>query len=254
MNGKIKIFSKANMLDQNLKMTLVLVITALISIILNNTFVLGELLLQFPKINVYMVPTLKDFILIMLGVVSYVSIMPFNYGRDIWFYENARKNKLQLKKLFSYYNVKKSLGAIKITFSVQLRKFFATLLFMIPSFTLGGYLIFSLRQGIGQLILIVLSVSVILLSVTGAFFSFVFSQRYFLAPYLFYENEPCKVNEIIKLSTQIMENKCFETAMLKLSFFPWWLLCVLIFPTVYVYPYYKLSISFKAITILANNP
>lgn len=253
MNGKIKIFSKANMLDQNLKMTLVLVITALISIILNNTFVLGEILLQMPQLNMYTEPTLKDFILVMSGVISYVVIMPFNYGRDIWFYENARKNKLSVRKLFSYYNVRKSVGAIKITFSVQLRKFFATFLFMTPSFTLGGYLIFALRQGIGQWILIVLSVSVILLSVTGAFFSFVFCQRYFLSSYLWYENEPCRVNEIIKLSTQIMENKCFETAMLKLSFFPWWLLCVLIFPTVYVYPYYKLSISFKAITILANN-
>ncbi len=253
MNGKIKIFSKANMLDQNLKMTLVLVITALISIILNNTFVLGEILLQQPQINLYTEPEIKDFILVMIGVISYVIIMPFNYGRDIWFYENARKNKLSIKKLFSYYSVKKFVGAIKITFSVQLRKFFATFLFMIPSFVLGGYLLYSLRQGIGQWILIVLSVSVILLSVTGAFFAFVISQRYFLSSYLWYENEPCKVNEIIRLSTQIMENKCFETAMLKLSFFPWWLLCVLIFPTVYVYPYYKLSISFKAITILSNN-
>ena len=253
MNGKIKIFSKANMLDQNLKMTLVLVITALISIILNNTFVFSEILLQLPQLNVYTGPTLKDFILVMSGVVSYALIMPFNYGRDIWFYENARKNKLSLKKLFSYYSARKSVGAIKITFFVQLRKFFAALLFMIPSFALGGYLLFALRQGIGQWILIVLSVSVILLSVTGAFFAFVFSQRYFLSSYLWYENEPCKANEIIKLSTQIMENKCFETAMLKLSFFPWWLLCVLVFPTVYVYPYYKLSISFKAITILSNN-
>lgn len=253
MNGKIKIFSKANMLDQNLKMTVVLVITALISIILNNTFVFGEILLQLPQLKVYTEPTLKDFILVMSGVIAYVVIMPFNYGRDMWFYENARKNKLSLKKLFSFYNVRKSVGAIKITFFVQLRKFLATILFMIPSFSLGGYFIYALKEGIGQVLFIVLSVSIILLSVTGFFFSFVYSQKYFLAQYLYYENEPCKVNEIIKLSSKIMENKCFETAMLKLSFFPWWLLCVLIFPTVYVYPYYKLSISFKAITILANN-
>ena len=253
MNGKIKIFSKANMLDQNLKMTLVLVITALISIVLNNTFIFGELVLQISEIKVFMVPTLENSILIILGLVSYVAIAPFNYGRDIWFYENARKNKLSLKKLFSFYGVKKAAGAIRISFFVQIRKIFITLLFMIPSFALGGYLIYALKEGIGQLLFITLSVSVILLAVTGVFFSFVFCQRYFLSPYLYYENEPCKTNEIIKLSTKIMENKCFETAMLKLSFFPWWLLCVLIFPTVYVYPYYKLSISFKAITILANN-
>ena len=253
MNGKIKIFSKANMLDQNIKMSLVLVITVLFSVVFNNTFVLGELLMQLPVIRSYMIPAGENVAIVFLGILSFVAISPFNYGRDIWFYENARKNKLPVRKLFSYYSIKKSSGAIRITFLVQLRKLLITLLFMTPSFVLGGYIFYALREGIGQLIFIALSVSVILLAVTGLFFSFVFSQRYFLAPYLYYENEPCKANEIIKLSTQIMENKCFETAMLKMSFFPWWLLCVLVFPTVYVYPYYKLSISFKAITILANN-
>ena len=156
-------------------------------------------------------------------------------------------------KLFSSYRVRKSFGAIKITLAVQLRKFLITFLFLLPCVAVGGYLVFALSQGIGQLIFISLSVSSIVLGITGFFFSFVFCQRYFLAPYLYFENEPCKANEVVALSGKIMEKKCFETAMLKLSFFPWWLLCVLIFPAVYVYPYYKLSISFKAITILTNN-
>ena len=253
MNGKIKIFSKANMLEQNLRLSLVLVITVLLSVFLNNTFILGEFLSRMPQVGVYISPLVKRIIIYATGIFSYIALVPFNYGRDIWFYENARKNRLSPAKLFSFYGVRKSFGAIKITIAVQLRKFIITLLFLTPSLAVGGYIIFALKQGIGQLIFIALTVSSVLLGITGVFFAFVFCQKYFLVPYLYFENEPCKANEIVNLSCKIMDKKCFETAMLKLSFFPWWLLCVLVFPAIYVYPYYKLSISFKAITILTNN-
>lgn len=253
MNGKIKIFSKANMLEQNLRLSLVLVITVILSVFLNNTFILGEFLSRMPAVSVYISPFVKKLLISLIGVFSYIALVPFNYGRDIWFYENARKNRLSPAKLFSFYSVKKSFGAIKITFAVQLRKFIITFLFLLPSVAVGGYLVYALREGIGQLIFMSLTISAIVLGITGIFFSFVLCQRYFLTPYLYFENEPCKVNEIVALSGKLMEKKCFETAMLKLSFFPWWLLCVLVFPAIYVYPYYKLSISFKAITILTNN-
>ena len=241
------------MLEQNLRLSLVLVITVILSIFLNNTFIIGEFLSRMPSLSVYISPLIKRLLISLIGVFSYIALVPFNYGRDIWFYENARKNRLSPAKLFSFYGIRKSFGAIKITLAVQVRKFIITFLFLIPSVTVGGYIIFALKEGIGQLIFIALTASSVVLGITGIFFAFVFCQRYFLAPYLFFENEPCKVNEIVNLSCKIMDKKCFETAMLKLSFFPWWLLCILVFPAIYVYPYYKLSISFKAITILTNN-
>ncbi len=253
MNGKIKIFSKANMLDQNLKMSLVLLITVLLSIFLNNTFIIGELIYRMPEFSQFSSPAIRAVFLAFIGIASYLALLPFNYGRDIWFYENAKKNKLSLKKLFSYYSVKKSSGAIKIMFHVQLRKLLATVLFLVPSMAVGGYLIFSLREGVGELMLLSLTVSFFMLLLTGLFFAFVYSQKYFLVPYLFYENEPCGVREIISFSAKIMEKKYFDTAMFKLSFFPWYLLYVFIFPAVYVYPYYKMSVSFKALTLLTKS-
>lgn len=253
MNGKIKIFSKANMLDQNLRMTLVLIITVLLSVFLNNTFILGEIIYRLPQLSQFSSPLVRTVFLIFIGIASYVAILPFNYGRDIWFYENAKKNKMSLKKLFSYYSVKKSSGAIKILFSVQIRKLLATFLFLVPSMAVGIYLIFALREGIGELMLFTLAVSFFMLLLTGLFFSFVYCQKYFLAPYLFYENEPCSTREIIAFSGKIMEKKCFDTAMFKLSFFPWYLLYVFLFPAVYVYPYYKLSISFKVLSLLTKS-
>ncbi len=253
MNGKIKIFSKANMLDQNMKMSLVLIITVLLSVFFNNTFILGEMLYRLPALSGISVPVLKELVFVVIGLVSYLALAPFNYGRNIWFYENAKKNKQSLKKLFSFYSVKKSVGAIKISLCVQLRKLLATVLFLVPSLAVGGYLLFALREGIGEMMMLALSVSFFVLLLTGLFFSFVYSQKYLLTPYLFYENEPCRVKEIISFSEKIMEKKCFDTAMFKLSFFPWFLLYIFVFPAAYVYPYYKLSISYKVLGLLTNS-
>lgn len=253
MNGKIKIFSKANMLDQNIKMSLALIITVLLSIVLNNTFILGEMIYSLPIMSEISVPWLKEIILVFTGVISYILLAPFNYGRDIWFYENAKKNKQSLRKLFCFYSVKKSAGAIKISLSVQLRKLVAVIVFLVPSFAVGGYLLFALKDGVGEIMMLVLSVSFFVLLISGSFFAFVYSQKYFLAPFLFYENDPCSVKEIISCSEKIMEKKCFDTAMFKLSFFPWFLLYALVFPAAYVYPYYKLSLSYKVLGLLTNS-
>ncbi len=252
MNGKIKIYSKANMLGQYLKMALVLVISVFFAVLLNNTFLLGELISELLDGNRYFVKAVRIAFFVILGVLSYIALLPLSVGRDVWFYENSKKNRLGVRKLFSYYSPKKSPAAVRLMILIHIKKLLITLLFLIPAATIGTYLVMSLGEGIGRKLIVTLAVSFVLLLLSGLFFSFIFSQRYFLAPYLFYENEPCRVRDIVSLSAKIMENRCFQTAFLRLSFVPWMLLYVLLFPAVYVYPYYKLSLSFKAITILNN--
>jgi len=256
LNGKIKIYSKANMLGQNLTLTVVFLLSVLLWLIISNSFVPGEFLLQLPffrnafsRIDFFIV---KAVFFSLIGIISYVAFLPFSYGREIWFYENSKKTRLAPNRLFEYYSIKKSLRAINILFQVHIRKFFVSLLFLVPSFITAGCIVFSLQSGIGRKMLFVLLLSTILLTISGLFFAFIFKQRYFLATYLCYENEGCKVKEAIKLSTEIMENKCFETAFFKMSFAGWFLLCVFIFPVFYVYPFYRLSISSKAVFLLAN--
>ncbi len=253
MNGRIKIFSKANLLDQKMKMSLVLIITVLLSIVLNNTFILGEMAYRFYSFPVAYGDLAKAVFFTVTGFASYFALAPFTFGRDIWFYENAKRNRGPLKKLFSFYSVKKSPGVLKLFLTMTAVKTLSFIVFLTPSAALGGYLFFALSQGTGLFMLLALVLSFILLFVTGLFFYFVYTQKFFLVPYLFYENPTDKVSEMISLSGKIMENKCFDTAIFKLSFFPWWLLCVLLFPAVYVYPYYKMSISLKVLSLLTNS-
>lgn len=256
MNGRIKIYSKANMLDQYSKMSLVLIITVLLSLVFNNSYILGEFIMKKVQLDsvISFIPgfAVKTLFFTLLGFLSYIFLMPFSFGRDIWFYENAKKNRQKLKNLFSFYKSGRIFPSIKFLFLLRLKKFFITFLFMIPALTLGGYLVYSLNEGTGRKMLTVIVLSIILLAGCAAFFSFVFSQRYFLAQYIFYENDFCRVKDAVKLSCAVMENRCFETAMLKLSFIGWIALCVFVFPAGYVYPYYKISISIKAISLLVN--
>lgn len=253
MNGRIKIFSKANMLDQKMKMSVVLIITVLFSIVFNNTFILGEMAYRFYSIPVEYGDLAKAIFFTVTGFASYFALAPFNFGRDMWFYENAKRNRGPLKKLFSFYSVKESPRILKLSFVMTVMKTLSFVVFLTPSAAVGGYLFFALKEGAGLFMFLALVMSFILLFVTGLFFYFVYTQRFFLVPYLYLENPSEKVSEIISLSGKVMENKCFDTAIFKLSFFPWWLLCVLLFPAIYVYPYYKMSISLKVLSLLTNS-
>lgn len=252
MNGRIKIFSKANMLDQYFKLSLVLVICVFFVVFLNNTFLLGELVFSFLRESAYNSKIIRIVFFGILGILSYFLLLPLTYGKDIWFYENSKKNRLNVKNLFSFYSVKKSFSVMKLGVIIHVKKLMITFLLLIPSISIGVYLLYYFNEGIGRKMLIVLSASFTLLLLTGIFFSFVLCQKYFLVPYLYYENEPCRVKDIISLSAHIMEKNYFKVAFLKLSFIPWMLLYVFIFPALYVYPYYKLSVSFKAVTLLNN--
>ena len=256
MNARIKIFSKANMLGQHLSLILVLLITVFLTLTVNNSFVLGHIIMKIPKVTSllsgFSVKATRIIFFTFLGLASYIALVPFRYGSDVWFYENAKKTRLPLKQLFSFYSIKKSSSALNLVTLVELKKLLCTLIFLLPSLVITGYIFYALGEGVGTKMLLSLIAGDILLLLTGVFFSFVFSQRYFLAAYIMYENDNCKAGDAIKLSAQIMENKCFETAFFKLSFSGWFFLCLFIFPTLYVYPFYKMSNSLKAVSLLAN--
>ena len=256
INGRIKIYSKATMLNQYSKMSLVLAITVLLYLFFDNSYVLAEVALNSTGFD-FTLPFLpavpgKVIIFSFFGVLSYVFLAPFKYGRDIWFYENAKKNRLSIRKLFSFYKGRKLYYSIKFVLSVQLRKLLIYFLFSLPATVLTVYIFYALREGVGRNLLFVLSVGTTVLYICSFFFSFVFSQRYFLAPFLYYENDYCRVRDVLSLSVKIMDKRCFETAFLKLSFAGWFLLCIFIFPTFYVYPFYKLSVSTKTLSLLTN--
>ena len=260
MNGKIKIYSRAILLGRYSSMLPVIAITLLLTLIFNNLFFFGEPIINLPPVKNFLAssqfPLLKDIILfsfaVITGAISFLVLSPFRFGQNIWFFESAKKNRLSVKKIFLFYRPRFSRSCIALRLRTSLLKISACLVFLIPSVTLGSYAFYELGKGVSVKLFVFLCVFTFVLALIGLFFAFVFSQKYFLSDYLFFENSAAGIGESIKLSSQIMDSECFRTAFFKLSFIPWFLLCIFIFPAVYVYPYYKTAVSFKAVSMLSN--
>lgn len=259
MNGQIKIYGKAILLNQYSKTTLVILISLFAGIFLGNIVYLANYLLKSKYVDEFfsnassLVETalIVAFVLV-TALISSIVIIPLKFGREIWFYEQAKRNKQNIKYLFKNYSPKKSFKPIGLYFYLFFLKTGLFITFELPSIIVALYFAYSLKKGIGQEIFITLISTLVVLFLIGALFYFIFTQRYFLAKYILYENEDSDVVGALKASTKIMTKKCFQSAMFKISFLPWFFLYIFIAPAIYVYPYYKISTAYYGISILAN--
>lgn len=260
MNGRLKIYGKAVLLSQYGRMISVILIFAIITAFSNNLFIAEKYLLDLFDFGSFS-NTLGEntarivFTVIFSAVISLLSVtamMPLRFGKEIWFFENAKKNRLKVSKIFSAYRSGIFFKSIRFSFVLFFNKLMWSFVFFIPSICIAAYLFFSLKNGISKSLLAVAFFGLVVTLFVGTFFFFVFCQRYALSYVLYNENPNSKISGSVKLSAKIMDNKCFELARLKLSFIPWFMLCVFIFPVFYVYPYYKITVAVKQSNILCT--
>lgn len=149
-------------------------------------------------------------------------------------------------KVFSVHGI--SLRSAFSAFFLRLRLFF-TKLFCLAAFealpvafsllltAYCGKNPFSLRA------FYALSSGIFLLFVTGLIFYFVFIQRYSRAEFYLACYENFTPRDAVCESIRKTEGKLCETLIFKLSFLPWFLLCLAVFPAFFVIPYYKQSLT-----------
>lgn len=92
----------------------------------------------------------------------------------------------------------------------------------------------------------------ILLLILGALLYFLFIQRYFFAYYILGEDKSVSFLRAISLSSQMMKGYTVKVFKFKCGFWHLWLLCILVFPVLYVYPYYAQSCACFGRTVLAD--
>jgi len=80
----------------------------------------------------------------------------------------------------------------------------------------------------------------------AVFFYLIFLQRYTLVFYYLAANEKMTARKAVKESIRATDGRCGELFRLRLSFFWWALLCVLILPAMFVVPYYQASVAIYA--------
>ncbi len=89
----------------------------------------------------------------------------------------------------------------------------------------------------------VISAGIFLLAAVGVFFYFSAVQRYSRAMFYLACYKELSVLDAIKESVRKTRGKHGKTLIFKLSFLPWFLLCLGIAPALFVIPYYKQSIT-----------
>ena len=251
MNGKIKIYSKAIMLNQTLKTAAIIFISAVLVLLSNNLFIGGQYLFGLFE-NEAFSNVIFHIIFFLTAFISVCLTLPLKFGREIWFFESAKNNTQKIRSVFMFYKPKYFFKSTALAISLFFIKLFWLTFFLLPGIAFSAYLYYSLQNGITKAMLILVGSSIALTLLCGLFFSFAAFQRYSLSYLLLYENEHSSIRDAISTSKMLMDKNCFGLARLKLSFCLWILSCVLVFPVIYVYPYYKTTVSYYLRKILTS--
>lgn len=252
--GKAKILAKYRLVGKTATLLFIfsvtlalLFLTGNFSLIISKIFGAAEIFFDTKAAEVSVSAALSVFgILLLLFIYA-----PFRLGCERWFLLSAKGEKAGIKEVFYYFNFQglaKSVSAFLLCF---FKKCAALILFLFPSVCLFSVLYFSLKEGeISLTVSYALSVCSLLLFLTGVLFYFFYSSRFFAYYDVIISNEKIKPQSAFEKSLEITEGAYAKICIFRLSFLPWLLLCMLIFPAFYVWGYYRES---KTMLCLRND-
>lgn len=138
-------------------------------------------------------------------------------------------------------------GALKAC-ELSLRLFFIKLFWLlvfefIPVTVILTLFVFKVESSISLKAAYAVLTGTLILAVTGFAFYAVFVQRYSKSMFFLACYKDFTAADAIRESVRKTKERCAEILAFKLSFLPWFLLCIGIFPALYVIPYYKQSVT-----------
>ncbi len=182
------------------------------------------------------------FVFASLGAISLISVYLFAFfkaEKDKYFNKTVASNS---DKSWSFTSEVKT--CLKLLLEIVLLTVFRLLwfiLFLSPSIILAVYLIYRLNnQTLALNVFYSLSGAAAVAAVFGILFAFCTVQRYSLV-YRTLINQGRGVFEAVKESVSKTNGSSSSIALFKLSFLPWYALCLFVFPLFYVIPYYNVS-------------
>lgn len=181
------------------------------------------------------------------GIVQLLLFAPLSIGLVRWFYRLSGADIPSVVDVFEPYESARSyFGSVLFYLGFSIRTTFYWIVFMLIP---GGVLAFGviLLQGLwipqnlatdmASLIGGLLSMLGLVLILLASVLFFIFSMRYQLAPYLYASGE-CGPVKCFARSIKLMHGHKSELFLFNLSYFGWFILCILVFPILYVAPYY----------------
>ncbi len=245
--GHLKLQSKYLLAGSNLNSIFLMFISLVAASICGGICTGTQFLLEMDSINsallskwAYLPAVIKLILAVIFLVCAILLLTPLRTGREAWFLSTAGGKKPKASRILFWYKPSNAFKSARFWCCLTLLRLMWAFVFLSPGlilFTVCWVMLTKNTIEVNLLIALLCSGSAAIL--IGSVFFLIASQRYFLSSLNLAKNPRTGIIYSIKKSTAQTEGQCLKIFLFKLSFLPWFMLCVLIFPAAYVWPYYK---------------
>lgn len=185
-------------------------------------------------------------IVVTFGILlaGYMVTTPLFYGYKLWAYTIAEGNKASmLTALYFFQKLSYLFKTLYMRIAVNLRITCWWILCNLPALlsTWALFAVYGLGRGTIYLFHVGLIFLTVALYIVGSAFTAFVSARYFLVPYLYYENVEIGIHTLIKTSRKYMDGYKTQIFILHLSFLHVYILNLLIIPKIFTTPYVEVT-------------
>jgi len=175
---------------------------------------------------------------LLLGVLAALLCAPLRMGREAWYFGGADGRVRARARVLFWLQPRWALKATRFVLALSLLKLFWAALYLLPGgFLLGGTLLQARDGAMDMLLFLCAAGGGAVLLVMGAVFYAATVQRYALVLPVLAKQPRCKLRNALRLSASRTNENCAALLGFKLSFWPWYLLCLLALPIPFVAPY-----------------
>lgn len=171
--------------------------------------------------------------------ISVFAIGAFRTGLDAWFWKRSTREYAPYHLFFKGFLLFGKSAWLWL--SLKIINTAVLIVFLIPAAAFGSVFYYLAVNDFSVYTVLAVAAGTILSFTGGILFSWTFMQKFALSTYFITENPLMSAWSAIRESTIYMAGNERKLMLHKLSFFPWLVSCVFIFPAFYVLPYYYQS-------------
>lgn len=254
MNPRIRVKSRILILDKSLFLLAVLITGIMLMIAVNLLpYIVQNTLVQMLKnYNDTLAIILEVAVSFCILIVGGSSFFAFDMGIDRYFLRLAQSENANFSDIFYYFSFKRIFKLTYFSLRVFLIRAIVFVFCQIPALFMIALLLILLQNSISALVLAVLSVSSVVIFISGIVFYKLISSSLFLMKYYYISAKYLNFSHALASSQQAMQSEASNVFKMTLSFSAWFCSCISIAPISYVWSYYKQSKAVMANLIMGK--
>lgn len=191
--------------------------------------------------------TPKTFIITgVAAVITILLVSPLRLGKTEWYWKLSENKAEGVSTIFAWFSsLRLYAKSVLLLFNIALRAFlWSLLIFAVPVGMLGGAYYLDTSNPSENILLVAAMIALVgfLLLLGALFLLLVITSRYYLAAYLFVEDNTRGINEVVRQSVTLTKGYRGEIVKFILSFLLWFLIgFITLVGELFVDPYYSAS-------------